>query len=87
MRIYCVSQDTIIIKPPKKSPILLRMIVLGFAMVCGVYICSVCLKQISTHTKIKIEDIQVIERPSFDIEPRRMQVPVVHFPHPETFNR
>ncbi|KAG8642597.1 uncharacterized protein LOC110627776 isoform X3 [Manihot esculenta] len=84
----CVfNKDTIIIKPPKKSPILLRMIVLGFAMVCGVYICSVCLKQISTHTKIKIEDIQVIERPSFDIEPRRMQVPVVHFPHPETFNR
>ncbi|XP_021691803.2 uncharacterized protein LOC110673092 isoform X2 [Hevea brasiliensis] len=87
MRIHCVSQDTIIIKPPKKSPILLRMIVLVFAMVCGVYICSICLKQISTHSKIKIEGIQVIERPSFEIEPKQRQIPTVHFPHPETFNR
>ncbi|XP_065880648.1 L-arabinokinase-like isoform X1 [Euphorbia lathyris] len=39
------------------------MVVLVFAMVCGVYICSTCLKQISTTSMIKIEDIQVIERP------------------------
>eukprot|EP00257_Ricinus_communis_P026300 XP_025013714.1 uncharacterized protein LOC8260596 isoform X2 [Ricinus communis] len=83
--VSCV-QDTVIIKAPKKSPILLRMIVLLIAMVCGVYICSVCLKQISTNSKIKIEDIQVIERPS-DNESTQMQIPIVHYPHPETFNR
>eukprot|EP00257_Ricinus_communis_P018136 XP_015576761.1 uncharacterized protein LOC8260596 isoform X1 [Ricinus communis] len=80
------NKDTVIIKAPKKSPILLRMIVLLIAMVCGVYICSVCLKQISTNSKIKIEDIQVIERPS-DNESTQMQIPIVHYPHPETFNR
>ncbi|KAG8641250.1 uncharacterized protein LOC110629496 isoform X2 [Manihot esculenta] len=87
MAISRVLQDTIIIKPPKKSPILLRMIVLVFAMVCGVFICSVCLKQISTHSKIKIEDIQVIERPFSDNPPTQMRIPIMHFPHPETFSR
>ncbi|KDP31909.1 hypothetical protein JCGZ_12370 [Jatropha curcas] len=81
------NKDTIIIKAPKKSPIFLRMIVLIFAMVCGVYICSICLKQISTHNKIKIEDIQVIEKPSSDNESKQMQIPILHFPHPETFSR
>ncbi|XP_058010486.1 uncharacterized protein LOC110651802 isoform X2 [Hevea brasiliensis] len=81
------NKDTIIIKPPKKSPILLRMVVLVFAMVCGVFICSICLKQISTRSKIKIEDIQVIERPFSDIQPKKMQIPIVHLPHPETFSR
>ncbi|XP_050208536.1 uncharacterized protein LOC126657800 [Mercurialis annua] len=80
------NKEAIIIKAPKKSPILLRMIVLVIAMVCGVYICSVCMKQISTNSNIKIEDIQVIERPS-EYEPKQMQIPVVHYPHPETFNR
>ncbi|XP_065869236.1 uncharacterized protein [Euphorbia lathyris] len=81
------SKDTLIIKPAKKSPILLRMVVLVFAMVCGVYICSVCLKQISTTSKIKIEDIQVIERPISVNQPQKLQIPIPHFPHPITFSR
>jgi hypothetical protein len=63
------------------------MIVLVFAMVCGVYICSVCLKQISTHSKIKIQDIQVIERPSPDVDHENLQISSVHYPNPETFSR
>ncbi|WCJ31102.1 P-loop containing nucleoside triphosphate hydrolases superfamily protein [Euphorbia peplus] len=81
------NKDTLIIKPAKKSPILLRMVVLVFAMVCGVYICSVCLKQISTTSNIKIEDIQVIERPEPVSPPGILQIPVPHFPHPNTFSR
>ncbi|XP_065878927.1 uncharacterized protein [Euphorbia lathyris] len=56
-------------------------------MVCGVYICSVCLKQISTTSKIKIEDIQVIERPIFVNEPKKLQIPIPHFPYLITFSR
>ncbi|KAF9682363.1 hypothetical protein SADUNF_Sadunf05G0101200 [Salix dunnii] len=79
--------DTIIIKPTKKTPILLRMIVLVFAMVCGVFMCSVCLKQTSIHSKIKFQDIQVVVRLSPDDENENMQISRVHYPNPETFSR
>ncbi|KAG6774005.1 hypothetical protein POTOM_021354 [Populus tomentosa] len=79
--------DTIVIKPAKKTPILLRMIVLMFAMVCGVYICSVCLKQTSIHSKIKFQDIQVVERLSPDDDHGNLQISSVHYPNPETFSR
>lgn len=68
------NKDTLIIKPPKKSPKLLRMTVLVFAMVCGVYICLVCLKQISIHTKAKFENFWVVERPSDD---HSIQIPQI----------
>ncbi|XVF17715.1 hypothetical protein REPUB_Repub10bG0147500 [Reevesia pubescens] len=88
--IYVFNKDAIIIKPPKKSPLFLRTIVLLFAMVCGVYICTICLKQISTVTKIKFQNIQVIERPSPDtniVKEIEAQIPTLHYPKPETFSR
>ncbi|KAJ7967435.1 Sulfotransferase [Quillaja saponaria] len=80
-------KDFFITKAPKKSPLLWRMIVLVFAMVCGVYICSICLKQISTSTKTEFLDIQVIEKPCPEpnIEPR--EIPYVHYPKPKTYSR
>ncbi|KAJ6930103.1 hypothetical protein NC652_013832, partial [Populus alba x Populus x berolinensis] len=81
------GSDTIVIKPAKKTPILLRMIVLMFAMVCGVYICSVCLKQTSIHSKIKFQDIQVVERLSPDDDHGNLQISSVHYPNPKTFSR
>lgn len=83
-------QDTLIIKAPKKSPFFLRTIVLLFAMVCGVFICTICLKQISTVTKIRFQNIHVIERSSLDsniIEQLEAQFPAVHYPKPESFSR
>ncbi|EOX91370.1 P-loop containing nucleoside triphosphate hydrolases superfamily protein isoform 3 [Theobroma cacao] len=88
--ICLVNKDTLIIKPPKKSPCFLRTIVLLFAMVCGVYICTICLKQINTVTKMKFQKIQVIERPSPDsniITELESQIPSLHYPKPETFSR
>lgn len=35
--IYLSNKDTLIIKPSKKSPLLLRLIALLFAVVCGVF--------------------------------------------------
>ncbi|KAL5557035.1 hypothetical protein UlMin_039271 [Ulmus minor] len=78
-----LTKDTIIIKPPKKSPLFRRMIVLMFAMVCGVYICSLCLKQ----TKNKFESIQIVESPYHDNGLKLLENPLVHYPNPQTFNR
>ncbi|KAJ4910798.1 Sulfotransferase [Raphanus sativus] len=48
--LYLKDGSAIVIKQPKRSPLFVRMIVLVFAMVCGLYICSVCLKQFSVGT-------------------------------------
>ncbi|KAL5754894.1 hypothetical protein ACOSP7_023114 [Xanthoceras sorbifolium] len=96
--IYFFNKDTLIVKPPKKSPMFLRMIVLLFAMVCGVFICSIRLKQISNPTRIRVQSIRVIQIPSIDygikqIEiPRdngtqQSEIPLVHYPKPQTFSR
>ncbi|GAV80723.1 hypothetical protein CFOL_v3_24183 [Cephalotus follicularis] len=85
--ICLLHKDSIIIKPPKKSPLFLRMIVLVFAMVCGIYICTICLKQISTHSRINIQDIQIIDRPSSESRTNQSEIPHLHYPKPKTFSR
>ncbi|KAL8143404.1 hypothetical protein V2J09_016436, partial [Rumex salicifolius] len=70
-------QDGLFIKPPKPSPLLLRLTVLVIVTICGVYICSFCLKQITNQTK---SSVQVIQRPS-------LALLRLHYPHPQTFNR
>ncbi|KAL2573917.1 hypothetical protein AAZV13_17G158600 [Glycine max] len=81
--------DILVIKPQKKSPLLLRMSVLIFSMVCGVFICSVCLKQISTHARTMLMELQ-IEKPSRSSSSRlnlKNDVPLLHYPKPVSFNR
>lgn len=83
-------QDTVIVKSPKKSPLFLRTIVLLFAIVCGIYICTVCLRQINTVSKIKAQNIQVIESPFPDsnlVAQLEAQIPTLHYPKPQTFSR
>lgn len=70
--LYGKDSAAIVIKQPKRSPLFLRMIVLVFAMVCGLYISSVCLKQFSFQTS------QLVPTP---ITTR------IHYPKPQTFNR
>ncbi|KAK9012161.1 hypothetical protein V6N11_040230 [Hibiscus sabdariffa] len=80
-------QDALIIKPSKRSPLFLRTIVLLFAMACGVYICTICMKQISAVTKM---NVQVIGSPSPDTNiatQLESQIPTLHYPKPETFSR
>lgn len=82
-------QDILVMKPQKKSPLLLRMSVLIFSMVCGVFICSVCLKQISTHARTMLMELQ-IEKPSRSSSSRlnlKNDVPLLHYPKPVSFNR
>ncbi|KAF5958222.1 hypothetical protein HYC85_005447 [Camellia sinensis] len=80
-------KDTLIIKTPKKSPVLLRLIVLVITMVCGVYICSICVKQSETHTETEFANIEVIERPCCEYGIDKSQIPYLHYPKPKTFNR
>ncbi|GER28976.1 P-loop containing nucleoside triphosphatehydrolases superfamily protein [Striga asiatica] len=81
------SKENFIIKPPKKNPLVLRMLVLIFVMVCGIYICSVYLKQIGGKLTGNSLRVQIVERPceASDIEPS--EKPYFHFPKPMTFSR
>lgn len=81
------TKDALIIKHPKKSPALLRTIVLVFVMLCGVYICSICLRQTNIHIKRKVLNIEVLERPCHSRDIDRSQIPYLHYPNPKTFNR
>lgn len=86
---YCILwfQDVFLLKTLKKSTVVLRMVVLVLAMICGVYICTICLKQVGVQTEIGILDIQRTERvcPEPIIEP--WEIPYVHYPKPKTYNR
>ncbi|GAB4837970.1 hypothetical protein Ancab_027498 [Ancistrocladus abbreviatus] len=72
---------------PKRSPLLLRMVVLVFAVVCGVYICSVCLHQISTGKNAAFLNVQVTDKPCQIPNIQQWEVPYVHYPKPKTYSR
>ncbi|XP_019420521.1 PREDICTED: uncharacterized protein LOC109330702 isoform X2 [Lupinus angustifolius] len=75
-------KDVLLVKPPKKSPMLLRTAVLMFSMICSVFIFLVCLKQISTHARTKFLELNVIDKPSQSIV-----IPYLHYPEPVSFSR
>lgn len=81
------NKDALVIKGPKKSPLLLRLVVVAFAMVCGVYICSICIKQISPHTTAKFLNIRIFDQPCNSSNVEEWEKPYVHYPKPETFSR
>ncbi|XP_006346457.1 nodulation protein H-like [Solanum tuberosum] len=81
------TKDTFILKPPKKSPLLLRMVVLLFAMICGIYMCSICLKQIGSRSSGPLATVHVVERPCETTSVDPSEKPYIHFPKPKTFSR
>lgn len=85
--VYLKLQDFLFIKAPKKSPLVLRTIVLVFAMVCGVYIFSICLKQISPQTHVEFLNVLQYERPCPEPNIEPWEIPYVHYPKPKTFVR
>lgn len=80
-------QDSFNIKSVKKSPLVLRMILLVFAMVCGIYICSICLKQIGTQTTAGFLNVKVVDRPCPEPAVEPWEIPFLHYPKPKTFSR
>lgn len=84
--LWSFSKDSFF-KAPKKSPIVLRTVVLMFVMVCGLYIFSICLKQISTGAKDGIVRVELVERPCPEPNIEPWEIPYVHYPKPKTFSR
>ncbi|KAL2537523.1 P-loop containing nucleoside triphosphate hydrolase superfamily protein [Forsythia ovata] len=82
-----ITKDGLIIKQPKKSPLMLRMFVLFFAMVCGVYICSVCMRQVRARSNGRVLSVKVVERPCEAPVIQPSEKSYVHFPKPNTFAR
>ncbi|XP_052117411.1 uncharacterized protein LOC107487781 [Arachis duranensis] len=79
-------KDILVIKPPMKSPTLLRMAVLVFSVVCGIFIFSVCLKQISTQARTNFVEFNVVEKP-YQSRMRLINISYLHYPKPVSFNR
>ncbi|CAM8921894.1 unnamed protein product [Rhodiola kirilowii] len=85
--LFFLNKGILTVKIPKSSTLLLRTMVLLFAMACGVYMCTICLRQISSENETRIEDIQVIQMPSSKDCADLSGHPFSHYPKPETFNR
>ncbi|KMT05195.1 hypothetical protein BVRB_7g173410 isoform B [Beta vulgaris subsp. vulgaris] len=81
------SETGVEILVPKKSPLLLRLVVLVFSMVCGIYICSVCLKQFSIGNTTSFLDVQVSDKPCLRPNLEDWEAPFVHYPKPVTYSR
>lgn len=84
---YYLNRDTLIIKLPKKSPVLQRMVVLAAVMICSVYICSVCLKQTKIQNKPYAVRTKLIEHPCQNSRIPQSEIPYVHYPEPTTYSR
>ncbi|KAJ8420382.1 hypothetical protein Cgig2_026805 [Carnegiea gigantea] len=78
------SQEILV---PKTSSLMLRLVVLVFAMACGIYICFICLKQFSIGSAAFFMNVQVTERPCPKPGIEEWEVPYVHYPKPVTYSR
>ncbi|KAL9327670.1 hypothetical protein ACSQ67_002673 [Phaseolus vulgaris] len=80
-------KEVLVMKPPKRSPMLLRTAVVMFSMVCGVFIFSACLKQISTQARTTFVDFKVIDNHA-QSRLKLMNTPhLLHYPKPASFSR
>ncbi|GAB2267371.1 hypothetical protein Dimus_002356 [Dionaea muscipula] len=79
-------KDTLVIKAPKRSPMVSSMLVLVIFMACGVYIFSTSFNQINPYKMAKILNVQFIGEPSCPVA-NESEAPFAHYPRPRTFNR
>ncbi|KAG8384398.1 hypothetical protein BUALT_Bualt04G0113900 [Buddleja alternifolia] len=63
------------------------MLVIVFAMVCGIYMCSVCLKQTNVHRNTKFLNVEINRRHCHDLSIDKSQTPYLYYPKPTTFSR
>lgn len=80
-------KDMLIVRPPVKSSLVLRISVVAFVMICGVFMCSIGLKQISNFTKAGFIDIKMVDWPCELLKVEKWERSYVHFPKPTTFSR
>ncbi|RWV86601.1 hypothetical protein GW17_00051490 [Ensete ventricosum] len=63
------------------------MFVLAAVMICGVYICSVCLKQIGSQSMPRFVKFELTEEPCSSVGVPPSEVPYLHYPKPTTYSR
>ncbi|VFQ70374.1 unnamed protein product [Cuscuta campestris] len=81
------TKGTLIIKPPKKSPAIFRVVLVVLAMVCGVFIFSAYLNQSCTDRENNVLNLEAINRHCVHLDIDRSQIPYLHYPKPKTFSR
>lgn len=84
---YLQFQDSLTTKAPKKSPLSLRLLVLAFTVICGVYICSICLKQTAPHTTATLLNSKIFYQPCNISNAEPWELSYMHYPEPQTFSR
>ncbi|WOH05979.1 hypothetical protein DCAR_0625402 [Daucus carota subsp. sativus] len=87
---FCLSrlQDILAVKAPKKSPLLLRTTVVIFAVFCGLYMFSICIKQTRFSTASRLLDIRVnYDQPCNTSVLQEKELPYLHLPKPKSFTR
>lgn len=82
------NKDLLAVKAPKKTPLLLRTIVVLFAVFCGLYMFTICIKQTRFATDSNLFKIQLIQdRPCDKSGYEESELAYLHFPKPQTFRR
>ncbi|TKY75087.1 sulfotransferase protein [Spatholobus suberectus] len=82
------TKDSPDIKSFKKFPLTLRLVVLVVAVVCGIYIGTICLEQKGLRTSINLLDITVFKQPcSRPSGVQEWELPYLHYPEPQNYSR
>jgi hypothetical protein len=75
------------VKSSKKSPLALRMVVFAMTMICGIFICTMCMKQLGSDSLSRIVKIEVAEQLCNKSAILHSEVHFVHYPQPITYSR
>ncbi|XP_061343155.1 uncharacterized protein LOC133289275 [Gastrolobium bilobum] len=74
--------------PIKSFPLTLRLVVLVIAVVCGIYIFSICFEQIGVSTNTKLSRLSVFKQPCYHpYSVEEWEIPYLHYPEPKTHSR
>ncbi|WVZ57202.1 hypothetical protein U9M48_007612 [Paspalum notatum var. saurae] len=81
------NKNSFDLKAPKKSPPALRTVVFALTVMCGITICSICMKQLGSDGWSRIVKIEVAEQPCNKSTVPPSEVQFVHYPQPMTYSR
>ncbi|XP_042413346.1 nodulation protein H-like [Zingiber officinale] len=81
------NKDTLVVKAPKKTHIALKMFMLVTVTICGIYICSVCTKQIRMQSRPRILKFEIIKPPCKNSSVSHREFAYLHYPSPVTHSR
>ncbi|XP_078156127.1 uncharacterized protein LOC144551900 isoform X2 [Carex rostrata] len=84
----CVSQDSLVMKPQKKTPVVLRIFVLFFLLISGVLMFLICFEQIRIDKRLRLVSISSAPNPPcHGYQFSRSEIRYVHYPQPTNYKR